>query len=107
MARCRLTVRIAGYNYGARKYSRVLRVYKLTAVFATITTFAGFIVSVFLPHLMVGIFTHDGELAEMSVHGLRIMNSIFFIVGYQIVSTNLFQSLGMVSKSILILTTGL
>ena len=91
---------IAGYNYGARKYSRVLRVYKLTAVFATITTFAGFIVSVFLPHLMVGIFTHDGELAEMSVHGLRIMNSIFFIVGYQIVSTNLFQSLGMVSKSI-------
>lgn len=91
---------IAGYNYGARKYSRVLKVYRLTAIFATITTTIGFIVSVFFPHVMVGAFTHDKELAEMSVHGLILMNCIFFIVGFQIVSTNLFQCLGMVRKSI-------
>ena len=31
-----------------------------------------------------------------------MMNTVFFIVGFQMVSTNFFQSLGMVSKSILL-----
>ena len=36
----------------------------------------------------------------MANHGLRIMNIVFPFVGFQIVSTNLFQCLGMVNKSI-------
>ncbi len=91
---------IAGYNYGARKYSRVREVYFKTAFLATIVSVLCFTVCVFTPKLMCSIFTRDPELLELSSHGLRIMNMMFIVVGFQMVGTNLFQCLGMVKKSI-------
>ena len=91
---------IAGYNYGARKYSRVKEVYRRTVIYATAVTSLCFIVSVFFPDIVTRIFTDDEELTVMANHGLRIMNIVFPFVGFQIVSTNLFQCLGMVNKSI-------
>ena len=86
---------IAGYNYGARKYSRVKEVYRKAVIYATIVTTLCFIVSVFFPDAVTRIFTTDESLLATANHGLRIMNLVF-----QIVSTNLFQCLGMVQKSI-------
>lgn len=91
---------ISGYNYGAKKYSRVKEVYKKTVFYATIVSTICFIVSVFLPELAVSIFTHDETLKEIAAKGLRAMNIIFPVVGFQMISTNLFQSLGMVKKSV-------
>lgn len=91
---------IAGYNYGARKYSRVKEVYKKTALLATIVTSACFLLSVLIPEYAVRIFTSDEELISKAVYGLRIMNVMFPIVGFQMISTNLFQCLGMVNKSV-------
>lgn len=91
---------IAGYNYGARLYSRVRQVYIRTAMWATVVMCFGFVVSVFMPSLVAGIFTSNPSLKEMAAHGLRAMNIVFPIVGFQMVTTNLFQCLGMVGKSI-------
>ena len=91
---------IAGYNFGARKYSRVREVFKWTAIWATIVTGFWFLASEFCPSLLVGIFTNDGALKEIAIKGVRVMNPIVLVVGWQMVSTNLFQSLGMVRKSI-------
>ena len=91
---------IAGYNYGARQFSRVREVYIKTAVWGTIVTTVGFIVSEFLPDAAVSIFTNDPILEEKAATGLRMMNPVFPIVGFQMVTTNLFQCLGMVKKSI-------
>ncbi|MBR4595646.1 MAG: MATE family efflux transporter [Bacteroidales bacterium] len=91
---------IAGYNFGARQYGRVREVYVKTAFWATIVTTAGFIVSEFLPDAAVSIFTNDHILEEKAARGLRMMNPVFPIVGFQMVTTNLFQCLGMVKKSI-------
>ena len=93
---------IAGYNFGARQYSRVKEVYFLTAKWATFVLCFGFIVSMFLPGPAVSIFTNDPELKEIATKGLRMMNLIFPIIGFQMVATNLFQCLGMVQKSILL-----
>ena len=93
---------IAGYNYGAREYSRVKEVYKRTAIFATLVTVIGFLITELFPRATVGIFTSDAELLEMSSKGIRIMNIMLPIVGFQIASSNLFQSLGMVKKSIIL-----
>ena len=93
---------IAGYNYGARKYSRVKEVYKRTAIFATMVTVIGFLITEIFPRATVGIFTSDAELLDMSSKGIRIMNIMLPIVGFQIASSNLFQSLGMVKKSIIL-----
>ena len=91
---------IAGYNYGARLYTRVKEVYLKTAMLATIVSLLCFIVCVFFPRLACSIFTRDPELLEMSSKGLRIMNIVFPVVGFQMVGTNLFQCLGMVRKSV-------
>jgi len=93
---------IAGYNYGARRYKRVKEVYKLTAICATIVVIIGFIISIFLSEPTVSIFTNDPILIRKASHGLRCMNILFPIVGFQMVATNFFQCLGMVQKSILL-----
>ena len=91
---------IAGYNYGARQYGRVREVYVKTALWATLITTLGFIVSEFLARPAVEIFTNDPVLIEKAARGLQKMNIVFPIVGFQMVTTNLFQCLGMVRKSI-------
>lgn len=91
---------IAGYNFGARQYSRVKKVFLLTALWATAVCVFWFAASEFFPSLMVGIFTNDPELIAIADKGLRVMNPVVLIVGWQMVSTNFFQSLGMVKKSI-------
>lgn len=93
---------IAGYNFGAGKYTRVKRVFKLTVICATIVSCVGFIVSEFMPDLAVSLFTNDPELKGLAVKGLRLANLAFPLVGFQMVATNFFQSLGMVHKSILL-----
>lgn len=91
---------IAGYNFGALKYSRVKKVFKLTALWANGVCVFWFLASEFFPSLMVGIFTNDPELKNLADKGIRAMNPVVFLVGWQMVSTNFFQSLGMVGKSI-------
>ena len=91
---------IAGYNYGARQYARVREVYVKTAGWATLVTFLGFVVSEFLAVPTVEIFTNDPVLIDKAAQGLQKMNIVFPIVGFQMVTTNLFQCLGMVKKSI-------
>ena len=91
---------IAGYNYGARQFGRVREVYVKTAGWATLVCLFGFFISEVLPGPTVSIFTPDPVLHDMAAKGLRMMNLAFPIIGFQMVTTNLFQCLGMVNKSI-------
>ncbi len=93
---------IAGYNYGAKQYSRVKEVFWMTAKFGTIVTTICFAVGMFAPRIAAGIFTHDEALLDMSAEGLRILTIAFPIVGFQMIGTNFFQSLGMVKKSVIL-----
>ena len=96
---------IAGYNYGAEQYSRVTEVLKLTIRWATIVTCIGFVIGMGLPDLAVSLFTPDADLKEIAVLGLRISIIMFPIVGFQMVTSNFFQSIGMVKKSIFLSLT--
>ncbi|MDE6623223.1 MAG: MATE family efflux transporter [Alistipes sp.] len=91
---------IAGYNFGARQYDRVLRVLRLTIIGATGITTAGFVIGVFAPRLAVSLFTTDAELIRLSAEGMRIVFCFFPIIGFQMVATNFFQSVGMAGKAI-------
>ena len=93
---------IAGYNYGAKQYSRVKEVFWMTAKLGTVVTCICFIIGMFFPRVAVGIFTHDEALMDMAAHGFRVLVIGFPIVGFQMIGTNFFQSLGMVKKSIIL-----
>lgn len=91
---------IAGYNFGAQQYGRVNKVLLLTIGYATVVTTFGFLVGMLAPELVVSIFTTDDELTALAARGLRITVMFFPIIGFQMVTSNFFQSIGMASKAI-------
>ena len=91
---------IAGYNYGARQFDRVDRVLKLTIIGATCVTTLGFLIGELAPRLAVSVFTDDPELVRLSAEGMRIVFFCFPIIGFQMVTTNFFQSIGIAGKAI-------
>ena len=93
---------IAGYNYGARQYSRVKQVFWKTAMSATVVTMICFLISMFIPRTATGIFTHDPELLDIAGKGLRILGIALPTVGFQMITTNFFQSLGMIRRSVIL-----
>ncbi|MBR5374363.1 MAG: MATE family efflux transporter [Paludibacteraceae bacterium] len=96
---------IAGYNFGAQIYSRVRKVLKLTVFAATAVTSFAFIVSETIPYYVARLFTTDEELIEVSIRGLRICAAAFPIVGFQMVASNFFQSIGKASKAVVLSST--
>lgn len=93
---------IAGFNYGAQIYSRVRRVLGLTITFATIVMLFAFAVGECFPRLMVQIFTDDEELIAQSIVGLRLVVALFPVVGFQMVASNFFQSIGKAPMAVLL-----
>lgn len=85
---------IAGYNYGAMKFDRLMQVLKLAVIVGTCITTCGFLVAEFIPGACARLFTTDSELIRLSVNGMRIMMAAFVLVGSQMVITNFFQSIG-------------
>lgn len=96
---------IAGYNFGAQIYSRVRKVLKLTILAATAVTTFAFIVSESIPYYVARLFTTDEELISMAIRGLRICAAAFPIVGFQMVTSNFFQSVGKASKAVVLSST--
>lgn len=96
---------IAGYNFGAQQYHRVNEVLKLTIKWATLIMTTFFVLAMLFPEPMVRIFTHDEQLIEKSVRALRIIVLFFPFVGFQMVTSNFFQSIGMAGKAIFLSLT--
>ena len=91
---------IAGYNFGAQHFDRLMRVVKLTMLSATAVVTVGWCFAMFLPQLCVRLFTTDATLIGIAANALRITGCMFPIVGYQMVTTNFFQCIGKVKVSI-------
>ena len=96
---------IAGYNYGARLYPRVLQVTRLTMLCGVGVATLGFLLCEFMPEWIVRMFTTDADLIAKSVYGLRIVFAVFPLVGFQMISTNFFLSIGMSKKAIFLSLT--
>lgn len=96
---------IVGYNYGARRYERMLRAFELTAVCATIVMGCVFLLGEIVPRWMVLLFTHDEVLIEQTILPMRILASSMLLVGFQMVAGNFFTSIGMAGKSIFLSLT--
>lgn len=91
---------IVGYNYGAKKYKRMMRAVNLAMIAASGATTLGWIVCVFFPEPCVRLFTNDQRLIAESVNGLQINGLVLCIIGFQMVVTNFFQSIGKAKISI-------
>ena len=96
---------IAGYNYGAKHFDRVLKSFYLTCAYATGVMGIVFVLGEFFPDLMTRMFTHDVELIAQTVRPMRIVCSTMLIIGFQMVTGNLFTSVGKAGKAIFLSLT--
>lgn len=91
---------IAGFNYGAQKYDRMMQVVKLSIITATCIMFIGWSLAMFAPYYCVRLFTKDPELIQRSIKAISIIMMMYPFIGCQMVITNFFQCIGKVKVSI-------
>jgi putative MATE family efflux protein len=91
---------IAGFNYGAQKYDRVMSVFKRTMAYSTIVTFCASFCAIAFPQTITSFFTTDSHLIEIAKQGMQISFSMFAFVSIPMVAGNFFQSIGKAKISI-------
>ena len=96
---------IAGYNYGAQQMQRVMEVLKVTILYATMVMTLGFVVGEFMPEWVARVFTSEKELIRLAADGMRVIMFVFPVIGFQMVVSNFFQSIGMARQSIFLSLT--
>lgn len=93
---------IIGFNFGAAKYDRANKAFKLSAIVAVIIMTTGWLLIQTVPQLIVGMFNRDPKLMEMSVTGARIYLLMLPIIGISITGSNYIQSIGKAKTAIIL-----
>lgn len=91
---------IAGYNFGARLYDRLKRVFRQALLSTTAFSLLCFAVLFFFPHLMVGLFTPNEELIGLTADFLKVVVIFFPLLGFQFIGASYFQSIGKKAPSL-------
>lgn len=93
---------VLGFNYGAKKFKRakdsIIDAIKKTTIYSII----GFIVIYIFTYDLVRIFTNDKELIDLSVKFIRIAFILLPIVGFQVISSGIYQTMGKARMAFLI-----
>lgn len=85
---------ITGYNFGAGLVDRARRSVQLGIAAGCTMTTLGFVLAVFFPGMLVGMFTDSALLVEQASKALSISMLSFPVVGAQIIICQFFQSIG-------------
>ena len=85
---------IIGFNYGAKKYHRVKQAVTYAVIVATIIVTFGWIVIQTYPEALIRLFGNDASLSEMATGGLKIFLFMLPVLGFQIISSNFYLSIG-------------
>jgi putative MATE family efflux protein len=86
---------IIGYNYGAKKYGRVKKCFKLALAVCTGLLFAGLIATELAPGFCFSLFSKDtGHLRKLGILTIRICTCAFPLIAIQMMSGQFFQAIG-------------
>lgn len=97
---------IVGFNYGARKFDRVRKIYFLSTGCGVIISVVGWLLFQFCPHQILSIFgTGDAQYFEFSIRFMRIYLFMVFVLGVQVISSNFFSAIGKPLKGLLLSMT--
>lgn len=90
---------ILGFNFGAKRYDRALKVITIATVAATVCSVTVFSFLFFFPEPFVRIFTSDRELIVQSVYAAKRIYLALYLVGFMMVGSLVFQSIGKAMES--------
>lgn len=87
-------VPIIAYNYGAGKRSRVIKIIKLSIMYAVGMMLVGFTLMQIIPDKLLLLFNASETMLSIGVPALRIISTSFLFAGFCIVCGSVFQALG-------------
>jgi putative MATE family efflux protein len=86
---------IIGFNYGAKSFGRVKQTLKISIVAATVVAIGAFVLIEAMPGVFVKLFNSNSPvLYELARNGMTLVFLALPIVGFQVVASNFFQSVG-------------
>ena len=91
---------IVGYSFGAKAYDRLRETLLYTIKVGVVIGIVATTIGLFFPAWVVLPFNPSEELADAAMRSIRIVTLFFPLVGFQIVVTIYFQSIGKVGYSI-------
>ncbi len=85
---------VIGFNYGALLFDRVRKTLRYALIAGVSIMTFGFLLSQLFPSAIVGMFTDNHELMELSKFGLRVTCLMFLSQGARLLSRIFFNPLG-------------
>lgn len=91
---------IVGFNYGAKQFRRMKQAYWLAVSAATVVAVVCCATGMLVPHWWAKAFTSAEHLINLTSRALHLGFWAFWTVGFQVISTTFFQSIGKAGKSV-------
>lgn len=101
---------IVAYNFGAKKYERMWKAFRLTVMCALGVSILGSLICELFPYSLTHIFANgnsglNAELVKITVEGFRKNMCAFSVVGFQVIGTNFFASMNQPKKALFLSLT--
>ena len=93
---------LISYNYGAKNKEKMIKFYKMSNIACLIVNIIFAAVCFIFGKTLIGIFTSNLEIIEMTYIGLNLVNLGFFLTGVNLSTTIYYQAIEMPGKSNLI-----
>lgn len=86
---------IIGFNFGSKSVHRVKESLRISLIAASVIALVAFVIIEVFPGAIVKLFNDDSQvLYDISLNGIRLVILALPIVGFQVVASNFFQSVG-------------
>lgn len=93
---------VIGFNYGAREYNRVKKIYKIVLRMIAGIMLTGTLICFIIPDVLIGLFTTNPETIEAGKTALRIISIGFLVSSVSITSSGALEGLGKGVQSLII-----
>ncbi len=85
---------LVGYNYGAKEYGRVQKIYRTALTLACMIMIVGTALCWLFPSNLIGLFTENADTVKIGVTALHIISVGFVVSAVSVVSSGALEGLG-------------
>ena len=93
---------LVGYNFGAKEYGRVNKLYKLVLILSAAFMALGTVIFLAIPGQLASLFAENEETIRASETALRIISAGFIVSAVSVTSSGALEGLGKGAASLLI-----
>ncbi|MBR4038745.1 MAG: MATE family efflux transporter [Clostridia bacterium] len=85
---------VMGFNYGAKKYTRVKEAIRFTALSGTAYNLLAWVLVLVFPQFLMRVFSSDEQLIAAGMQAMHVYFFGFFFMSFQFAGQTVFQALG-------------